>query len=53
MKGCLAIDVFAVDVDFIVSEQSDDIVDVAVDDGVEQDVAANLFHPTYHFQINN
>ena len=51
MEWGLAIDVLAVDVDFVVGEQSDDIVDVTVLDGVEQDVAAHLFHPTYHFKL--
>ena len=53
MERCLSIYVLAINVNFVVCEESDDVVDVAVDDGSEQDVTAHLFYPTYHFQINN
>ena len=51
MKRSLSVDVGAVDVDFVVVEQGDHVVDVAVLDRMEQDVAAHLFDPTYHFEF--
>ena len=49
MKWGLAVDILAVDVDFIVMEQRDHIVNVCVGDGMEQNVTAYLFHLSNHF----
>ena len=48
MERSLSIDICAVDIDFIVMEQSDHVVDVSVGDGVEENIAAHFFHLTNH-----
>ena len=51
MEGRLAIDVSAVDIDFLVVEQGNSIMDVAMIDGVEHDVPPHLLYFAYHFKL--
>ena len=53
MKRSLSVDVLAVDIDFIVSEKSNDIVNVSMLNRIEEDVGANLFDLSYHFTKMN
>ena len=48
VKWGLAIDVGAVNVNFVVIQESNDIVDISMRDRMEHDVASNLFDLTYH-----
>ena len=50
MERGLPINVLAVNVDFVVVEESDHVVNVSVRDRVEQNVAAHFFHPANHFK---
>ena len=49
MECGLAIDVGTVDVDFVVVQKCNYIVDVAMLNGMEQDVVSDLLHSPYHF----
>ena len=49
MERGLSVDVSAVNVDFVVVDEGDDVVDITVLDRVEQDVAAHLLHSSNHF----
>ena len=48
MERRLSINVSAVNVDLVVVKQRDDIMDIGMGDGVEHNVAANLFNVSNH-----
>ena len=51
MQWCLAVNIGAIHIDFVVIEKSDHVMDVTVDDGVQQDVRSNFLHLAYHTEI--
>ena len=52
MKRSLSIDISAIDIDFVVIEESNDVVHIGMSDGVEHDVASHLFDLANHI-LNN
>ena len=48
MKRSLTIDVSAINIDFIVVQERNDIVHVCMRNGMEHDVASNLFDLANH-----
>ena len=48
MQWCLAVDVCAVHIDFVVIEKCDHVVDVTMNDCMKQDVRSNFLHLPYH-----
>ena len=52
MKWCLTVDVFTVHIDFIVVQQRDGVVDVAVRYGMEHNVVTDLLDLSDHFIIS-
>ena len=51
MQWCLAVDVGTVDVDFVVVDEGYYVMDVAMLDGCEQNIAAHFLHVPYHFLL--
>ena len=48
MEGRLAVDVLAVNIDFVIADERDNIVHVAVLDCVKQDVNTHLLYLSNH-----
>ena len=49
VERSLPIDICAVDIDFLVREECNGVMDVAVGDAVEHNFIAHLFDFAYHF----
>jgi len=48
VKRGLAVDVRAVDIHFVVVEESNNVVNVGMRDRMEHDIASHLFNLAYH-----
>ena len=48
MKRCLSIDISTVNIDFVVVQESNDVVNIRMRNGMEHYIAPHLFYVTNH-----